>query len=109
MSDGSTPEHEFNRKFDERFERHNAANQRGFQALREGQLKLEADAQSLDAGQKRLEAGQLQLGADMKNLEANLTVGIREVRTASETAHTQILSTLDEINARLDRLENNGD
>ena len=88
MSDGSTPEHEFDRKFDERFERHNAANQRGFQALRDGQLKLRAD---------------------IENLEANLTVEIREVRTASETAHTQILSTLDEINARLDRLENNGD
>lgn len=85
MSDGSTPEHEedreFNRKFDERIEAHNSANQREFRALRDGQLTLRAD---------------------IENLETNLTEEIRGVRTASETAHTQILSTLDEINARLD-------
>ena len=71
---------------DEQIESHNDANERRFKVLRDGQLKIEAD---------------------MNKLDKNLTDGLEVVRTASEKAHGQILETLSDISARLERLERN--
>ena len=85
MSDGDW-KREVHEYIDEQIEAHNDANERRFKVLRDGQLKIEAD---------------------MEQLETNLTDGLEGVRVASETAHVQILATLSDISARLERLERN--
>lgn len=85
MANGHISEDEWKREvhayIDEQIEKHNTANQREFRALRDGQLKLEAD---------------------MAGVENRLTGEIRKVLAASAEAHEEIIE-------RLERLENNPD
>lgn len=73
---------EVHRYIDEQIDKHNDANERRFQQLRDGQLKIETDIDDLD---KRL------------------TAEIRSVRTASETSHAEIIKRLERIESQLSR------
>ena len=83
MDGDHIPEEEWKREvhayIDEQIEKHNTANQKEFRALRDGQLKLEAD---------------------VAGVEERLTGEIRKVLAASAKAHKEIIE-------RLERLENN--
>lgn len=85
MAGDYIPEDEWKREvhtyIDEQIEKHNAANQKEFRALRDGQLKLEAD---------------------IAGVEERLTGEIRKVLAASASAHEDIIE-------RLERLENSPD
>ncbi len=79
-ADGSEWKREVNRYIDEKIEAHNTANQNKFRALRDGQIKIEADIAEL--GQE-----------------------VRATRHASETAHKSIQGTQKEILEHLKRLD----
>ena len=93
---------EVHRYIDEGIDAHNTANQKEFkllhQAIRDGRLKTEADISSTES----------RLTEKIDSAESRLTEKIESVRAASETAHKSILETLDDIIARLDRLEKRG-
>lgn len=72
MPDGSDWKHEIHGYIDSQFEKFNEANQQEFQALRDGQL--------------RLEAGQKQLSND-----------VAQVLAASATAHKEIIERLERL------------
>lgn len=86
-------EHEWKREvheyINEQIEKHNDANQREFQRLRDGQLSLQADISNLET----------KVTADIGSLKTTLTGEIRSVLAASAEAHQEII-------ARLERLEN---
>lgn len=81
---------EINWYIDEQIEKHNEANQRQFQMLRDGQLKIEADVGGVET----------KLMGEIGGVETRLIDEIRAVRAASDTAHKEIIE-------RLERLEQN--
>ena len=85
MSNGDLFEHEWKREvhryIDEQIEKHNEANQKQFDKLRDGQLKIEAD---------------------MESMETRLTGEIHSVLAASNTAHKEIIARLERLEQKLD-------
>ena len=79
--DRSEWQREVNRHIDEQIEKHNTANQNEFRLLRDGQTTMLSDIKKLDCK-------------------------VDATKAASETAHKEIIERLEQIDARLDNLEN---
>ncbi len=86
--DRSEWQREVNRHIDEQIEKHNTANQNEFRLLRDGQTTMLSDIKKLDCKVD---------GLDRK---------VDATKAASETAHKEIIERLEQIDARLDNLEN---
>ena len=92
---------EINWYIDEQIEKHNEANQRQFQMLRDGQLKIEADVGGVETKLMGEIGGvETKLMGEIGGVETRLIDEIRAVRAASDTAHKEIIE-------RLERLEQN--
>ena len=92
MSNGNMSEHEWKREvhryIDEQIEKHNDANQKEFQQLRDGQLGIVASMDELETS--------------MTGVESRLTGEIQSVRAASDTAHKEIIARLERLEKKLD-------
>ncbi len=93
--DRSEWQREVNRHIDEQIEKHNTANQNEFRLLRDGQTTMLSDIKKLDCKVDGLD--RKVYGLDRK---------VDATKAASETAHKEIIERLEQIDARLDNLEN---
>ena len=94
MPDGGDWKREVHEYIDQNFEKLNTAIANGSQTIRDGQLSLSSDIESLDT--------------KIQGVETNLTCKIESVLAASEKAHGVIIGHLEKINSRLEKLENGG-